>query len=149
MSKKLGLILGTCIGAAVSIAGCLATLKAVKEIKNDLHEVTFVSPSGNNIVVVSRGSSDFTAGLTYIKLKAENEAGKDCEMSFLASRKSNKISANWKDDNHLDFLIGDEGRSQYCAVSFEEEDISMVYSIKKMGKDEEVEETEAPENTEA
>ena len=102
-SGKIGLIVSVAAGAVASIAGCLATVKVVKEIKNDLQEVTLVSPNGKNIVTVNRGSSKFAIGLTYIKLKAENEEGKTCEIKFLAGKNSNKIIFDWKDDEHLYF----------------------------------------------
>ena len=70
-NEKTGLIIGSIAAAVASVAGCLATIKAVKEIKEDLHEVALVSPSGNNMVSVNRGTS--AIGLTYIKLVAENE----------------------------------------------------------------------------
>ena len=129
---KLGLIFGIAAGAVASVAGCLATVKAVKEIKSDLHEVTLVSPNGKNIVSVNSGSSDFAVGLTYVKLKAENEEGKTCELSFLAGKNSNKIIFNWKDDEHLEFQLGDTKCKQYCDVSFNEDDIVMKYYLKKV-----------------
>ena len=134
MSKngKLGLILGVVAGAVASAAGCLATVKAVKEIKSDLHEVTLVSPNGKNIVSVNSGSSNFAIGLTYVKLKAENENGKTCDISFLAGKNSNKIIFNWKDDEHLEFQLGDAKCKQYCDVSFGEDDIVMKYYLKKV-----------------
>ena len=128
---KFGTALGIVAGALISAVGCLATIKAVKEIKNDLQEVTLVSPNGNNTVTVSRGSSDFAVGLTYIKLKAENENGKTCEFSFLAGKNSNKVLFDWKDEDHLDFQLGDEKCKQYCDVSFAEDDITMKYYLKK------------------
>ena len=133
MSKNgnLGLILGVTAGAIASAAGCFATVKAVKEIKNDLHEVTLVSPNGKNIVSVNSGSSNFAVGLTYVKLKAENENGKTCEFSFLAGKNSNKVIFNWKDDEHLEFQLGDAKHKQYCDVSFNEDDIEMKYYLKK------------------
>lgn len=129
---KLGLILGVAAGAVASVAGCLATVKAVKEIKNDLHEVTLVSPNGKNIVTVNRGSSNFAVGLTYVKLTAENENGKTCDISFLAGKNSNKVIFNWKDDEHLEFQLGDAKHKQYCDVAFNEEDIVMKYYLKKI-----------------
>lgn len=128
---KIGLIAGVVAGAVASVAGCLATVKVVKEIKNDLQEVTLVSPNGKNIVTVNRGSSSFAIGLTYIKLKAENEEGKTCEISFLAGKNSNKIIFDWKDDDHLYFQLGDAKCKQYCDVTFAE-DIKMVYYLKKI-----------------
>ena len=128
---KFGTVVGVVAGALISAVGCLATIKAVKEIKNDLQEVTLVSPNGNNTVVVSRGSSDFAVGLTYIKLKAENESGKTCEFSFLAGKNSNKVLFDWKDDNHLDFQLGDEKCKQYCDVCFTDDNIAMKYYLKK------------------
>lgn len=128
---KIGLIAGVVAGAVASVAGCLVTVKVVKEIKNDLQEVTLVSPNGKNIVTVNRGSSNFAIGLTYIKLKAENEEGKTCEMSFLAGNNSNKIIFDWKDDDHLYFQLGDAKHKQYCDVTFGEE-IKMVYSLKRI-----------------
>ena len=128
---KVGLITGLATGAVAAVAGCLATVKVVKEIKDDLQEVTLVSPNGKNIVTVNRGSSKFAFGLTYIKLKAENEEGKTCEIAFVAGKNSNKIIFDWKDDEHLYFQLGDVKCKQYCDVTFEEE-IKMVYSLKKI-----------------
>lgn len=139
--SRIGLILGAIAGAAASVAGCLATVKIVKEIKNDLQEVTLVSPSGKNIVTVNRGTSSSTVGITYIKLKAEDEDGRECELSFLAGKRSDKVSFSWRDDDHLDFQLGDEKHKQYCAVSFAGEDITMKYHLKKA--EEKVEETTA------
>lgn len=134
MSKngKVGLIIGAVAGGVASALGCLATVKAVKEIKNDLHDVTLVSPNGKNEVTVKRGSSNFAIGLTYIKLIATNENGKTCEISFLAGKNSNKVIFNWKDDDHLDFQLGDARCKQYCDVEFNEDDISMSYYLKKV-----------------
>ena len=131
-NEKTGLIIGSIAAAVASVAGCLATIKAVKEIKEDLHEVALVSPSGNNMVSVNRGTS--AIGLTYIKLVAENESGKTCDMTFLAGKKSDKVIFNWKDDDHLDFQLGDERCKQYCDVIFGEDDISMTYYLKKIEK---------------
>ena len=128
---KVGLITGLAAGAVASVAGCLATIKVIKEIKDDLQEVTLVSPNGKNIVTVNRGSSKFAIGLTYIKLKAENEEGKTCEISFIAGKNSNKIIFDWKDDEHFYFQLGDVKCKQYCDVTFAEE-IKMVYSLKKI-----------------
>lgn len=133
-NEKTGLIIGSIAAAVASVAGCLATVKAVKEIKEDLHEVALVSPSGKNMVSVNRGTSQFAIGLTYIKLKAENEEGKTCEMAFLAGKRSDKVIFNWKDDDHLDFQLGDERCKQYCDVIFGEDDISMTYYLKKIEK---------------
>lgn len=128
---KIALAIGLCTGVAAAAVGCIAAFKIANEIKEDFHETTLISPNEKNFVTVKCGSSKFARGLTLVKVKAENE-NDTCNISFLAGKNSNKISFNWKDDDHFEFYLGDGKVKQHCDVSFEGDDISMKYYLKKM-----------------
>ena len=125
-----GMVIGITTGALAAASACLATIKIVQEIKKDNQETTMVSPNDKNFVTVRCGSSHFANGLTLIHVKAENE-NDNCELSFLAGKSANSISFNWADDDHFSLLIGDGKTKKCCDISFEGEEINMVYYLKK------------------
>ncbi len=125
----IGMVLGITAGAAAVAAGCAAALKVANEIKNDSQETTMISPDEKNFVTITCGSSPFANGLTLVKIKAENE-NDSCELKFLVGKSANKISFSWKDNDHIDFCIGDGKKRSVCAVSFGEE-IHIKYFLKK------------------
>ena len=125
-----GIVLGITAGAVAAAASCFAVFKTFKEIKNDNQETTMVSPNEKNFVTVRCGSSHFANGLTLIHVKAENE-NDNCELSFLAGKSANSISFNWEDDDHFSLYIGDGKTKKCCDISFEGEEINMVYYLKK------------------
>ncbi len=125
-----GMVLGITAGAIAAAASCFAAIKVFQEIKNDNQETTMVSPNEKNYVTVRCGSSHLANGLTLIKVKAENE-NDNCELSFLAGKSANKISFNWKDDDHFSFYLGDGKAKKCCDISFEGEEIEIKYYIKK------------------
>lgn len=130
---KIALAIGLCTGVAAAAVGCIAAVKIVNEIKEDFHETTLISPNEKNFVTVKCGSSKFARGLTLVRVKAENE-NDTCNISFLAGKNSNKISFNWKDDDHFEFHLGDGKVKQFCDVSFEGENIAMKYYLNTTSK---------------
>ena len=125
-----GIIIGAALGTAATVAGILVVRKIVKEIKSDLNECIFMSPYGDNVVTVTHGSSKFAKGLTFVKIKAENE--KDtCNLNFLTGKSADSISFNWEDDDHIEICIGENAVKQVCYVSFEGEEIQMTLCAKK------------------
>lgn len=128
---KIALAIGICTGVAATAIGCIAAVKIVNEIKEDFQETTLISPNEKNFVTVKCGTSKFAKGLTLVKVKAENDDD-TCNISFLAGKNSNKISFNWKDDDHFEFHLGDGKVKQHCDVSFAGESITMKYYLKKL-----------------
>ena len=125
-----GMVIGITTGVIAAASACFATVKIVQEIKKDSQETTMVSPNEKNFVTVKCGSSRLANGLTLINVKAENE-NDTCEISFLAGKSANRISFNWKDDDHFSLYIGDGKTKKCCDISFEGEEINMVYYFKK------------------
>lgn len=126
----LGLVAGVATGVAAVAAGCFAAMKVAKEIKNDSQETTIISPNEKNYVTITCGSSQLAHGLTLVKINAENDIDK-CDLSFLVGKSANKISFVWKDENDLEFCIGDSNVKKICAVSFGEEKIEIKMHLKK------------------
>jgi hypothetical protein len=152
-----GLVAGITAGIAAAVAGSLATVKIVKEIKNDLNESCFVSPEGNHFVSLKYGASDFAKGLVFIKVNAYTEAeedGDNCTFSFLAGKNASSISVEWKDNANFEISVGKGKLKQCCDVCFDEEEkITIYYFWEKEDPKTEIEvvevETEAAdENTE-
>ena len=130
MKKKVlaGAIFGFVTGAAAAIAGKMAVDKIVKEIKGELDDESFVSPSGENVVTISCGSSESAKGLTYIKVRASSEAKADtCELIAFARKKATAIVGEWSDEDHFKLLIGNGKRKQCCDVNFDGEQIVAHY----------------------
>jgi len=138
----IGLIAGVTAGVAAAVAGSLATVKVVKEIKEDLNESCFVSPEGNNFVSLKYGASNFAKGLVYIKVKAYTEAEKEadaCNFSFLAGKNAKSIRVEWKDNEHFELSAGKGKLQQCCDVSFEGDNISIMYFWQKDTPEEAIE----------
>lgn len=131
MSQKnglVGLIVGITAGVAAATAGSLAAVKVAKEIKEDSHETTIVSPNEDNLIRLICGSSSFAKGLTLIKVKAEN--GNDhCDFTFMVGKNS-KISFNWVDNENCEVYISDNKIKRICNVSFGEEIVMKIYAEK-------------------
>ncbi len=126
----IGLVAGT-LAAAAAAAGAYVTAKVVKEIKRDLKEVYFVSPNEDNIVSVTSGVSDMARGLIFVKVKAYTKSGSDeCKFSFLSC--TGGISCEWKDDEHLELLVGKGKKKPCCDIDFSGEDITLTYYFKKV-----------------
>ena len=134
MKKKvlIGAVFGFAAGAAAAIAGKNAVDKVIKEIKGELDNESFVSPSGKNVVTIFCGSSESAKGLTYIKVRATSEAKPDsCELIAFARKKSRAIVGEWLDEEHFKLTIGNGKRKQCCDVNFEgEQIIARYYFIK-------------------
>lgn len=139
-----GLIIGIAAGTLAAAAATYYTAKVVKEVKNDLKEVYFVSPNEENIVSVTSGSSDTARGLTLIKIKAYTKSGSDeCKFAFL-SRKG-ELYCKWYDDDNFELLSGKGERKQCCEVDFGAEEITLTYCMKKISEEIENETEEAEE----
>lgn len=125
-------IFGFAAGAAAAIAGKMAVDKVIKEIKGDLDDESFVSPSGDNVVTLSCGSSESAKGLTYIKVRASSESKTDtCELIAFAKGKAKAIVGEWEDEEHFKLTIGKGKVKQRCDVSFEGEQIVAHYYFVK------------------
>ena len=138
MSGKgiVGLVTGIAAGAAAVVAGYFTAAKVVGEIKDDFQETTFVSPNEKNIVTVKCGASKFAKGLTYIKVKAENE-NENCEMGFLAGKGAYQIDIDWVDENTFELSFNEGKHEKTCVVSFTDEQIDMKYYTAKQDTAEE------------
>lgn len=154
----LGLAVGFVVGAATAVAGAVAVDKVSREIKEDLNEYSFTSPDCNNIVTLSKGSSETAKGLTVIKIKATTEGKEDeCKLVMLAGKNAEILSGEWTDNDHFELIVGKGKRLQCCDVSFDEEEIKALYYFKKITLgapeenepvEDEVEEAEDIEETE-
>ena len=134
MKKKalIGTIFAFAAGACTAIASKNAIDKIIKEIKGDLDNEAFVSPSGANVVTISAGASESAKGLTYIKVSASSEAKDDtCELIAFAKKKTKAIVGEWVDEDHFKLTIGAGKVKQRCDVSFEGEKITANYYFVK------------------
>ena len=125
-------IVGIIAGVAAGTAVALTTKKVVKEIKNDLCDATFVSPDGDNTVVLTFGASKTARGLTFIKANAMSSHKDDCcKLIAFANNKGDFLDGEWTDNDHFKLLIGSGKRKQCYDVSFEGEQIVAVYYLVK------------------
>ncbi len=122
-----GIIAGVAAGAAVAVTA----KKVVKEIKSDLNEATFVSPEGDNMVVLTFGASKTARGLTYIKATATSSAKDDSCKLIAFSKKNSLMEGEWTDNDHFKLLLGSGKRKQCCDVSFDGEQICALYYLVK------------------
>ena len=129
-SGILGLVLGIAAGAAAVAAGYFATAKIVDEINNDSQATTLVSPNEKNTATITCGSSRTAKGLTFVKIKAENEVD-ECNLNFLAGKNADSISFNGEDEDHLEICIGESAKKQVCNISYEGDEIVMILSARK------------------
>ena len=124
-----GLIIGLAAGAVATAAASYVTARVVKEVKNDLKEVYFVSDNEENIVSVTSGTSSTAKGLTLIKVKAYTKSGSDvCKFAFLT--RCDKISCEWHDNDNFELLSGKGERKHCCEVDFSGEEIVLSYYFK-------------------
>ena len=111
--KKYG-IFGLVASVAAGAAAALAVDKVVKEIKSDIDELGFVSPEGDNSVVLLHGASKTAKGLMFIKIKAATEAKDDsCEFIAFTKKRENVFAGEWIDNDHFKLLIG-TGKKKQC-----------------------------------
>lgn len=130
-----GLVAGIAAGAAAAVAGGMAVARVVKEMKADPQETRIVSPDGNNYVTLSLGVSAFGKGLTLVKVMAQTEGGEDtCKFSFIAGRGAKYIHYQWVDNENFELTVGKGVLQQCCDVSFEGEEINIVYYWHKIVK---------------
>jgi len=130
-----GLIIGIAAGALAAAATTYVTAKVVKEVKNNLKEVYFVSPNEDNVVSVTSGSSEFAKGLTLIKVKAYTKNG-DAECKFAFLSRTGEIGCEWQDNESFELLVGKGAKKQCCEVDFCEDDINITYCFKKITEEE-------------
>lgn len=129
----LGLVVGVTAGVAAAVAGGLATVKVVKEIKNDLKDVDFASPNGDNIVSLKFGSSEFAKGLSYVKVEAKIEDGEDsCDFVMLAGKNAGGLSCEWTDNEHCTVMLGEGRLKQRCDIDYTGEEIVISYYVYKV-----------------
>lgn len=118
-----------CGAACTGVA--LAAAKTAKEIKADMTEITFRSSDFKNSAKIRYGSSEFAKGLTVFKVVAESVVSEDdCKLVFVA--KSKEIYAEWKDDDHLEILVGKGRNKQCCDINFEGKEITILYALRKI-----------------
>ena len=128
-SGALGLILGIGAGIAAATAGFFAATKVVKEINEDSQSTTIVSPNEKNYATITCGSSPFAKGLTFVKVKAENEAD-ECNLGFLVGKGCN-ISFEWDGDERLEIRVASGKTVKICDISFADEEITMILYVEK------------------
>lgn len=127
-SSIAGLVTGIAAGAAAAVAGGLAVARVIKEMKAEPQENKFLSPDGNNSVTLSLGTSQFGKGLTLVKVLAQKEDGTDeCKFSFVVGRGAKNLQCEWADNDNFELTAGKGLLQQCCDVSFEEEEINIVY----------------------
>ena len=130
--KKHG-ALGFIVGLTVGVAGAVATAKVVNEIKNDFREKEFVSPNGNNTVMLKKGSSKFAGGLSYIRVCAsKRQVRNECKLSLIAGNNAKSISCEWEDNEHCLIIIGKGKVCQHVDIDFTGREIKIVYYWKKI-----------------
>lgn len=146
----IGLVVGVTAGVAAAVAGGLCTAKVVKEIKSDLKDNELVSPDGNNVVTLSCGVSSFAKGLALIKVNAKSgEKEDECRFSFLAGKSASGLNYEWKDNDHFELTVGEGKLQQCCDVSFENDEIVIMYFMQKNTPEATVETEKVCEETEA
>ena len=127
-SGIVGLIAGIAAGTAAAVAGGMAVARVIKEMKSDPQETKILSPDGNNSVTLSCGVSDFGKGLTLVKVLAQTESGEDeCKFSFVTGRGAKNISYRWVDNDSFELTVGKGVLQQCCDVTFDGEEINIVY----------------------
>ena len=127
-----GIIAGVTASVMAGTAVALTTKKIVREIKRDMCDATFVSPDGDNVVVLNFGASKTARGLTFIKVNATSENKDDCcKLIVFAKKKDELMDGEWIDNNHFKLLIGSGKRKQCCDVSFDGEQINALYYLVK------------------
>ncbi|MBP3315846.1 MAG: hypothetical protein J6M03_08490 [Clostridia bacterium] len=133
MGKASKSFAGLAWGAALSGA-TMAGVKIVKEIKEDVTELEFISSDDKNSVKVESGSSSFAKDLTMFKITARREEREDeCKFVFLSC--SSEANYEWADDDHFTLIAGKGKLKQCCEISFSGEKILLVYYLKNEKND--------------
>ena len=128
-----GLIAGFVTGTAAAVAGTIAVRKVAGEIKDDMGQQIFPSPEGNNLVTLTRGTSETAKGLTLVKLTATSEDKEDeCRLKVLTKKGTRFLSGEWLDNDHFQLLIGNGKHKQCCDVSFDGDEIKAHYYLLKV-----------------
>ena len=130
MKKRsiVGLVAGVAAGAVAAVAGGMAVARVVKEMKADPQEQTILSPGGNHSVTLSFGVSSFGKGLTLVKVLAQTEGGEDeCKFSFVTGRGAKNVHYQWVDNENFELTVGKGLLQQCCDVTFDGEEINIVY----------------------
>ena len=130
-----GLVAGLAAGTAVAVAGGMAVARVIKEMKSDPQEMKILSPDGNHSVTLSLGVSAFGKGLTLVRVIAETESGEDeCKFSFVVGKEAKNMQYQWVDNDNFELTAGKGLLQQCCDVSFEGEEINIVYYWHKIVK---------------
>ena len=128
-----GLLAGFVTGTAAAVAGAIAVRKVAEEIKDDMGQQIFPSPEGNNLVTLTRGTSETAKGLTLVKVTATSEEKEDeCKLTVLAKKGTRFLSGEWLDNDHFQLLVGNGKHKQCCDVSFDEDEIKAQYYFLKV-----------------
>ena len=121
------------VGAA-AVVGVKTVVDKVKgEIKADTNEQCFISPDGNNRVVLTCGASESAKGLARIKVVASSDdRGKDCKLSAFAMKKEEMFISEWKDNDRFVLLIGGGKIRRCCDVRFKNNRIMILYYLRSV-----------------